>query len=86
MDLSLSHRLALHLELLQVLGEFDADVHHHVLSNQLPLSCVVVHLIQDVQEGLVVGEPMGGGGGGTEEMRSVMDFGVERKLHTLLLK
>lgn len=52
-----AHRLALLLELLQVLCEVDADAHHHVLSDQLPLPRVVVHLVQDVQEGLVAGQP-----------------------------
>lgn len=55
--LSFSHHLALLFELLQVLCELDADIDHHVLSDQLPLARIVVHLIQDVQKGLVIGEP-----------------------------
>lgn len=55
--LSFSHHLALLFELLQVLCELNADIDHHVLSDQLPLARIVVHLIQDVQKGLVIGEP-----------------------------
>lgn len=53
-----AHRLPLLLELLKVLGEVDANVHHHVLSYQLPLPSVVVNLIQDVQKRLVAGQPI----------------------------
>lgn len=52
-----AHRLSFLFELLQVLGEIDANAHHHVLSNQLPLPRIVTHLIQDVQKGLVAGQP-----------------------------
>lgn len=52
-----AHRLPLLLELLQVLGQIDADAHHHVLGNQLPLPRIVIHLIQDVQKRLVAGQP-----------------------------
>ncbi|TNN40050.1 hypothetical protein EYF80_049785 [Liparis tanakae] len=40
-----------------VLGEVDADVHHQVLGDQLPLPRVVVRLVQHLQERLVAGEP-----------------------------
>lgn len=46
------------LELLQVLGEINADIHHQIFSDQLPLPSIVVHLIQDVQKGLVAGQPI----------------------------
>lgn len=58
-----AHRLALLLELLQVLCEVNADAHHHVLGDQLPLPGVVVHLVEDVHKGLVAGQP---GSGQTE--------------------
>lgn len=70
-----AHRLALLLELLQVLCEVDADAHHHVLGDQLPLPGVVVHLVEDVRKGLVAGQPSGGrtgmGGGEGEGARGV---------------
>lgn len=52
-----AHRLSFQLELLQVLGEIDANAHHHVLGNELSLPSVVVHLVQDVQKRLVAGQP-----------------------------
>lgn len=57
LPLSFSHHLSLLFEFLQVLCELDADIDHHVLSDQLPLARIVVHLIQDVHKGLVIGEP-----------------------------
>lgn len=57
LPLSLSHHLALLFEILEVLCELDADIDHHVLSDQLSLARIVIHLIQDVQKGLVIGEP-----------------------------
>lgn len=54
---SSTHHLSFLLELLQVLGEVDANVHHHVLGNQLSLPRVVVHLVQHFQKRLVAGKP-----------------------------
>lgn len=51
-----SHRSALQLEVLQVLGEVDADHGDHVFGDDLPLAGVVVQLGQDLLEGGVVAE------------------------------
>lgn len=52
-----AHHLSFLLELLQVLGEIDANVHHQILSDQLPLPRVVIHLVDHVQKRLVAGKP-----------------------------
>ena len=45
-----SYRLPFLLDLLQVLSEIDANVHHHILGNEFPLARIVVCLVQDVQK------------------------------------
>lgn len=51
-----THRFALLLQVLEVLGELHAHAGHHVLSDELPLAGVVVHLVEDLLERAVVAE------------------------------
>ena len=53
---SLSHCFALLFHILEVLGELHADAGHHVFSDELPLSCVIVQLVQDLLQRGVIAE------------------------------
>lgn len=52
-----SHRFALLLQVLEVLGELHAHAGHHILSDELPLAGVVVQFVEDLLERAVVAEP-----------------------------
>ena len=65
----ITHHLSLLFHLLRVLGQLQTYTHAEVLSHQLPLAGKIIHLLQNLHEGLLRADPGVGwrrdGGGGS---------------------
>ena len=52
-----THHLSLLFHLLRVLGQLQTYTHAEVLGHQLPLAGKIIHLLQNLHEGLLLADP-----------------------------